>query len=148
MNIAYERLTQALADGFCLHGSKHAYSVIEPRQAYCDSDLEENTQHGVYAAPDDVRVPVFMALFARKHSDRGNSSSYSHHGKGPLVIKGKNTTFSPGCVHVLPRRTFTWYGEQYISRVAVVPSFLIQVDPSIIRLFANIELHIPIPPPY
>lgn len=148
MKKAFEELTQAIKNGYCLHGSKTIIDVLEPRLAACGSGAFENCQKAVYASQDEVDVAVVMALRDRLPSCTSSRSSYSRHGAGPLVITGTNATFTPGYVHVLPRDTFVVLGNEFISYEAVKPVAIVRVDPSILRLFQNIELHIPIPPPY
>lgn len=134
--------------GHCFHGSKQEHSIVEPRPARCNSGRVEGCQHAVYATEDDIAVAIVMALFDRLSNECPASFSYSRHDKGPLVVKGENATFTPGFVHVLSSKSFEHFGDEYISYEPVKVLSVFPVDPSILRLLTNIELHIPIPPPY
>lgn len=134
--------------GMCLHGSKEKFTVAEPRSANCESKRPESCRCAVYATPDDVAIAIVRALIDKVPGARSSRSSYSRHGNGPLVVDGENATFTPGYVHILPSDTFGHDGDEYYSLVPVSVLSTVPVDPSILKLLDNIELRIPIPPPY
>lgn len=138
-------LGEYLKKGYLLHGGKKKLAIIEPRQA-TDDDPKRTTGKALalYAEKNDVRIPIFMALFAKKNPLlRGWTSEYSSHEPGgTMTIRGDNYTFTKGFIHVLPPNTFLTEGDEhdkeYISRVPVTPIEIIPIDPSVLSELENI----------
>lgn len=142
MQEVFELLNRYLALGFCLHGSRKRISLLELRQAKCNSGRTPNCQNAVYADRNDVRIPCVMAMFAPLDPSKGHRNSYGVT-NGKMTVTGENVTFKPGYVHVLPSKTFRWFEEEFISFEPVVPAGVVLVTPEIVSLFPDTEIQIP-----
>jgi hypothetical protein len=139
----FVKLKEYLSQGYLLHGSKNKIEVIEPRQAHDDNRESKVTNlHGVYAA-DDIRVPVFMALFDKKDPTKKGWTSYYHAtNREEITVGGKNVTFTPGYIHVLPNETFQKmedeHGQETVSFEPVTPIDVIRITPEILELLTGV----------
>ena len=144
--LTIDQLRKFLEQGYLLHGTKEKLAVVEPRQA-SDNDPERKTgkAFAIYAEAHDIRVPILMALFDEKDkSKRSWSSSYSAEGNGPMKVTGENCILTPGYVYVLPKESFVREGGdndyEYVSYTPVTPVTAIEVEPSLLDEFTDIEI--------
>jgi hypothetical protein len=145
MKEVLQKLNDYLAKGFLLHGSKNKIEVLEPRQAKEDDGRETGSLNAVYAA-DDIRIPIFMALFDKKAEDqKGWRAFYSAQGTA-MRVGGENVTFTTGYVHILPHEKFTKIederSKEIVSFESVTPEDVIEVNPNILKLFSDITYEI------
>lgn len=146
MKDTLQLLEAYLKRGFCLHGSKFRIeTLVEPRQARCNTGREDGCQKAVYASKNCVRVPCLMAMFASASKSESYKASYTAKGSGLMVVSGENVTFRPGYVHVLPSATFRDVGDEFISYEPVAPHEIVLVTPAILRLLPHMDLRVPIP---
>lgn len=152
MTAEYQFLTQALSDGFCLHGSPvQGIKVIFPRHAHCDTGVKERNQTAIYASKEGPRVPLLMAC--RKRLCYEVPSCYlsytAESDEEPLLVEGSNITLGFGSVYILPRTTFKQAGDEYISRKPVSVHKEIVVGPSTIMTISHeYDFRIPLPSPW
>lgn len=139
-------LRQYLSEGMLLHGSKVLVDQLEPRQA-SDDDVHRSAgkSFAIYAEASDIRIPILMALFDKADTSQADwRTSYSGHGPDePIMVGGKNYTFTPGYIYVLPANHFKIEGDnndrEYIATEPVKPVQVIPINPSILSLFDDIE---------
>lgn len=141
-------LKKYLSEGMLLHGSKVLVDQLEPRQA---SDDDEHRPAGksfaIYAEANDIRIPILMALFDKADTSQADwRTSYSGHGPDePILVGGRNYTFTPGYIYVLPSNQFKIEGDdndrEYIATEPVKPVQVIPINPSILSSFDNIEIN-------
>jgi hypothetical protein len=136
-----EKLRGYLEQGYFLHGSKNKVEILEPRKANeVNPDRVIGRINGVYAS-DDLEIPIAMALFATKQKGMDRTNGYSRRDNGPLILKGTNTTLTPGYVYVLPSKTFKIFHQEidgdsdleFVSEEPVIPIDTIEVDPTILE---------------
>jgi len=122
-----------LRQGFCLHGSPYSIEGdILPRQAICSSGRPENNQYAVYAEPDDLRIPCFMAMHV------GGGSSYSVRG-GVMTVRSRLGKFQSGYVYILPKDSFVTDKGAFYSFASVRPVDYVIVTPLLFELFKNFK---------
>lgn len=142
-----ELLRQFIHEGYCLHGSPvRIEGLVEPRKACDITGRRAGCLEAVYASQKCIRVPCLMAMFAKRYWwQRGRMTSYSGTEGGLLTVTGRNTTFRPGFIHVLPSNTFEEIEYEFVSFKAVKPHAIVGVTPAILHLLPNMDLRIPVP---
>ena len=136
-------LENMLRKGFCLHGSCHKIEgQIEPRQANCQTGKPEGNQEAVYACKNNIVVPCVRSMTHR--IARSSWSSWETQKDGTLLVEGENIEIRPGFIYVLPTDTFYRWDTEFISHEPVTPHAVVHVTPSILQLFPNLDLRIPI----
>lgn len=145
MQTALQRLETYHSDGYLFHGSKEKISVLEPRQAR-DRDEKKiiGNQKAVYAI-DSLRVPIVKALLDAKDQSLNDwSSGYSDDGSN-IEVSGRNFTFTPGYVHVLPRNSFIEIEDErghteIVSYEPVVPKDIVRVTPDMLNHLKGVRI--------
>jgi hypothetical protein len=133
-------LEVAVQNGYLLHGSQFRLTEVKPRKAN-DRDKISGNQLAVYAT-NNVRIAVVNAFFHR--TKRDSLSGYSGEGNGPLRVYGKNITFRPGHVHILPAGTFVHSeDDEFVSLVPVTPVGVVHVEPKILVPHLNLIVEFP-----
>jgi hypothetical protein len=140
---AFNKLQEYIASGYLLHGSKNKLDVLEPRQAVDGDKTSKVTNlNGVYAT-DDIRISIFMALFAKKDiSKNGWRSFYSVTSKDEITVGGENVFFTDGFVHVLSREKFKEIedenGKEIVASEPVTPIDVIKITPDILKYLSGV----------
>ncbi len=152
MTRAYQRLDDALAEGYCLHGSTvSGLATIEPRQAWCKSGGKDQCQKAVYASQHGVRVPLVHACVIKLCDDvRYHQTSYeANTDEEPLLVTGYNVTLGFGSVYILRRNTFRQHGDEFISYSPVPVVEEVFVGPAtLLHIRHDYDLRIPVPHPW
>lgn len=144
MKIALQKLEGYISQGFLLHGSKNKIEVLEPRQARDDNqDRKSGNLNAVYAT-DDIRISIFMALFAKKDATQNEwRAFYSSTNETEMNVGGENVTFTPGYIHVLPEKKFHKVDDEnskeIVSYESVTPIDVISVTPDIAKYLKGIN---------
>lgn len=84
-----------------------------------------------------------MAMFSCVNTKLAMQSSYFSTGRGKLIVRGKNVTFKPGFVHVLPSDSFIDFKGEFISYEPVRAVGILRVTPEIIKLLPDIKVCFP-----
>jgi hypothetical protein len=145
MKVALQKLNEYLAKGFVLHGSKNKIEILEPRQAKDDEGREAGSLNAIYAA-DDIRIPIFMALFDKKDKKQKGWRAFYSTKETTMRVGGENVTFTPGYVHVLSHEKFKKVederSKEIVSFESVTPEDIVEVTPNILNLFSNVTYEI------
>ncbi|MDO8603840.1 MAG: hypothetical protein Q7K40_00270 [bacterium] len=147
MKITLQKLEGYVSQGFLLHGSKNKIEVLEPRQAQDDNhDRKSGNLNAVYAT-DDIRISIFMALFAKKDADKnGWRAFYNSTNEDEMSVGGENVTFTPGYIHVLPGEKFRKVDDKNSKEIVayepVAPIDVVQVTPDIAAYLSGINYDI------
>ena len=148
-NTIWMALEEALAAGHCLHGSSiHGLTIIETRPSFCNTGRAAGCLTAVYADPHGWRRPMLHALI-QPRCPGGSQWGYGGDTEGVLYVEGENVTLGMGSIYILPRRTFDWFDDEFVSETDVPVLEEILVVPGTIRLIlADIDTNIVIPPPW
>lgn len=129
-------------DKYCLHGSGIPITELKPQQSHCHSGREEGNQLAIYADPGDWRIPCLLAAARRDDPMKDSRTSYHREGDGPLVFNGQNTKFGPGYIYVLPKTSFFYMKDEFMSRVPVMPHLVIPVPAEIVWRLPDTEIQL------